>query len=79
MGHGKISKVEVWTRADGAHGRWPVGVDEPIVFMLDVTIVGHSTSESTGGARSHRFLLNNRECVTALYLAHQLSVFHKLD
>jgi hypothetical protein len=29
-----------------------------MVFMVDVTAAGHSTSESTDGARSHRFLLN---------------------
>jgi hypothetical protein len=65
--------------AYGGHGRWPVGADEPIVFMVDVTATGHSTSESTGSARSHRFLHNNREGVTIPYLAHQLSVFCKPD
>jgi hypothetical protein len=60
MGHGtQTSKVGVWTVAEGEHGRWPVGADEPIVFVVDVTTAGHSTSESTGSARSHRFVLNN--------------------
>jgi hypothetical protein len=60
--------------AEGEHRRWPVGADEPIVFMVDVTATGHSTSESTGSARSHRFILNNRECMTVPYQACQLSV-----
>ena len=64
---------------DGERGCWPISTDEPIVFMVDVTAVGHSTSNSIGGARSHRFLLNNRECATVSYLARQLSVFHKPD
>ena len=75
----QISKVEVWTVADGGRGRWPISTDEPIVFTVDVTTAGHSTSESIGGVRSHRFLLNNRECATVPYLARQLLVFHKLD
>jgi hypothetical protein len=54
----QISKVEVWIMADGGHERWPIGADEPVVFMVDVTIVGHSTSESAGDARSHCFHLN---------------------
>jgi hypothetical protein len=41
--------------------------------------VAHSTSEFTGIARSHRFLLNNQECVTIPYLAHKLLVFCKPD
>ena len=64
---------------DGERGCWPISTDEPIVFMVDVTIVGHSTSEFTCGARSHRFLLNNRECATVPYLARQLFVFYKPD
>ena len=80
MGHGtQISKVEVQTVAAGGCGRWPFGADEPIVFMVNVIAAGHSSSESTCGARSHRFLLNNRECATVPYLAHQLTVFCKLD
>ena len=64
---------------DGGRGRWPISADEPIVFTVDVTATGHSTSESTGGARSHDFLLNNRECATVPYMARQLSVFCKPD
>jgi hypothetical protein len=66
----------------GPKGRrrcWPFDADELAVFMTDVVNVGHSTGESTDDARSHLFLLNNRECATVLYLARQLSVFHKLD
>ena len=37
--------------------------------------MGRSTGESINGARSHRFLRNNQECVTVPYLAHQLLVF----
>jgi hypothetical protein len=55
--------------ADGRRGRWPIGADEPIVFAVDVTTVSHSTSESTSGARSNRFFLNNQECATVPYLA----------
>jgi hypothetical protein len=33
--------------------------------VADVAVVGHSVSESTDGARSHHFLLNNQECATA--------------
>ena len=80
MDHGtQISKVEVWTMADGGRGCWPIRADEPIVFMVDVTTMGHSTGEFTGSARSHRFLLNSRECATVPYLARQLSVLQKLD
>ena len=61
----------------GERGRWPFDADELMVFMMDVAAMGHSTSESTDGARSHRFLLNNRECATIPYLARQLSVFCK--
>ena len=64
---------------EGGCGRWPFDADELMVFVVDVVVVGHSTSESTTGARSHRFLLNKRECMTIPYLACQLSVFHKLD
>ena len=42
--------------AIGGHGRWPFGADGLLVFVVDVAIVGHSASESTSGARSHRFL-----------------------
>jgi hypothetical protein len=52
---------------------------ELIVFIADVATMGHSTSESTDSVRSHRFLLNNRECATVPYLSCQLSVFCKLD
>jgi hypothetical protein len=80
VGHGsQISNMEVWTVAYGGHGRWPVSADEPVVFIVDVTAMGHSTSESTSSARNHRFLLNNRECVTVPYQAHQLLVFCKPD
>jgi hypothetical protein len=41
---------------DGGRGRWSVGADELIFFTMDVTTAGHSTSKSTGGARTHRFL-----------------------
>jgi hypothetical protein len=64
--------------AEGRCGRWPFGTDELIVFVADVATVGHSMSESTSGVRSHRFLLNNRECATIPYLACQLSVFYKI-
>jgi hypothetical protein len=46
---------------------------------MDVTAVDHSTSESTSGAKSHHFLLNNRECAIVPYMACQLSVFYKPD
>jgi hypothetical protein len=65
--------------ADGGRGRWPVGADEPVVFTMVVTAMGHSTCESTDSARSHCFLFNNRECVTVPYLARQLSMFCKSD
>jgi hypothetical protein len=65
--------------AYGGCGRWPIGADEPVVFTVDVAAACQSTNESIGGARSHRFLLNNRECATVPYLAHQLSVFCKPD
>jgi hypothetical protein len=51
--------VEVWTVAIGGHGRWPFDAGELIVFIADVATGGHSTSEFTVGARSHRFLLNS--------------------
>jgi hypothetical protein len=65
--------------AKGGHGRWPFDIDEFMVFVADVATVGYSASESTDGARSYRFLLSKRECMTVPYLAHQLSVFCKLD
>ena len=74
-----ISMVEVWVKAAGGCGCWPFDADELIVFVVDVAAVGHSTSEFTGSARSHHFLLNKRECATIPYLARQLSVFCKLD
>jgi hypothetical protein len=46
---------------------------------MDVATIGHSVSVTTDGTRSHRFLLNKRDCVTAPYLAWQLSVFCKPD
>ena len=59
------------------------GTDPPTlvnsIFTVHVATVGHSTSESTNGSRSHRFLLNNRECATIPYLTRQLSVFYKPD
>ena len=64
---------------EGRRGRWPFDASELIVFMVDVATVGHSSSEFTDDARSHRFLLNNQECVTVPYLARQLSVFCKPD
>ena len=75
----QISSAEVRDATEGRHGRWPFEADELIVFMVDVAAVGHSASESTDGARSHRFLLNNGECATIPYLARQLSVFCKPD
>ena len=75
----KISMAEAWVVAMGERGCWPFDANELIIFMVDVAAVGHSTNESTGSARSHRFLLNKRECETVPYLAHQLSVFYKLD
>ena len=78
--HGtQISRVEVRAMAKSGRRRGPIDVNELIVFMADVAAVGHSMGESTDGARSHRFLLNNRECVTVPYLVRQLSVFHKPD
>ena len=55
-----ISRVDVRAMAKGGRGRWPFGVDGLIVFVVDVAVVGHSTSESTSGARSHRFLQQSR-------------------
>jgi hypothetical protein len=75
----QISGVEVWDATEGGHGRWPSDAGELIVFTADVATVGHSASESTDGARSHRFLLNNLECATIPYLTRQLLVFCKLD
>jgi hypothetical protein len=65
--------------AEGGHGRWPFGADELVVSMMDMAAMGHSVSKSSNDARSHRFLLNNRECMTVPYLARQLSVFYKLN
>ena len=50
--------------AKGGCGYWPFGTDALIVFTTDMATMGHSTSESTSGVRSHRFLLNNQECAT---------------
>ena len=75
----EISVADVWAVALGARGRWPLDAGELEVFKADVTTVGHSASESTNGLRSHRFLLNNRECATIPYLTRQLSVFYKPD
>ena len=72
-----IFGAEVWDVAKGGCGRWPSDAGELIVFVVDVAAVGHSTSESTDGVRSHRFLLNKRECMTLPYLARQLLVFCK--
>ena len=55
----RISMAEVWVVAAGGHGCWPFDADELVVFVADVAAVDHSTSEFTGSARSHRFLLNN--------------------
>jgi hypothetical protein len=71
--------AEVWVIAMGGRGCLPFGADELIVFAADVATMGRSTSESTGSARSHRFVLNKQECSTVPYLASQLLVFHKLD
>jgi len=75
----QISRVEVRATAEGGRGRWPFDASELMVFMTDVATISHSMSESTDGARSHRFLLNKQECATITYLARQLSVFCKLD
>jgi hypothetical protein len=80
VGHGtQISVAEVWAVAIGRRWRWPFDTNELVVFTVDVATVGHSISESTNGARSHRFLLNNREYAIVSYLARQLSVFCKAD
>ena len=80
MGHGtQTSVVEVWAMTVGGRGRWPFDAGELIVFTMNVATMGHSASESTNDVRSHRFLLNNRECATVPYLARQLSVFCKPD
>ena len=71
--------VEVWVIAVGGREYWPFDAGELVVFAVDVATEGHSTSESTGSARSHRFLLNKRECATVPSLTRQLSVFYKLD
>ena len=70
-----ISMAEVWVVAAGGRGCWPFDADELIVFAMDVTAVGHSTSEFIGSARSHRFLLNKQECTTVPNLVGQLSMF----
>ena len=75
----QISMAEVWATAVGIRGRWPSDADEFIVFMADVAAVGHLASESTDGERSHRFLLNKRDCMTIPYLACRLLVFCKPD
>jgi hypothetical protein len=54
-----ISMVEVWTMVIGGRRRWPFDAGELIVFIADVAVGGHSASEFTVGARSHRFLLNS--------------------
>jgi len=54
-----VSMAEAWAVAVGGHGRWPFDAGELIVFAADVATMGHSASESTNGARSHHFLLNN--------------------
>jgi hypothetical protein len=56
--------AEVWVLAMGGHGCWAFDAGEHVVFAADVAGEGHSTSKSTGSARSHRFLLNKRECTT---------------
>ena len=71
--------AEVWAVVVRGRGRWPFDASELIVFTVDVTTMGHSTNESTNSARSHHFLLNNQEYATVLSLAHQLSVFCKMD
>jgi hypothetical protein len=75
----QTSRAEVRATAKGGRGRWPFNTDGPMVFMADVALTGHSMSESTNGARIHLFLLNKRECTTALYLARQLTMFCKPD
>jgi hypothetical protein len=80
VGHGtQISMAEVWAMAVDGHRCWPSDAGELVVFMVDVATVGHSASESSDGAWSHRFLLSNQECMTVPYLACQLSVFCKPD
>ena len=51
--------AEVWVMAIGGRGRWPFDIGELIVFMMDVATMGHSASEASDRAWSHRFLLNN--------------------
>jgi hypothetical protein len=55
----QIPRTEFWGAANGGSGRYPFDIGELIVFTMDVATVGHSTSESSNGARSHHFLLNN--------------------
>jgi hypothetical protein len=57
----------------------PSDASELVVFTVDVATVGHSASECSDGAWSHRFLLSNQECVTIPYLGRQLLVFCKPD
>ena len=60
MDHGtQISREEVGDVAKGGRGLWSFNADKLIVFMEDVVALGHSMSESTSGARSRCFLLNN--------------------
>ena len=62
-GHGtSVSMAEAWAIAIGGHGRWPFNTSEVVVLVMDVTAMGHSVSDSTDGARSHRFLQQSRVC-----------------
>ena len=54
----QFSRAKVKTVAESGRGRWPFDADELMVFRMDVATAGHSVSESTDGARSHRFLPN---------------------
>ena len=65
----QFSRAKVKTVAESGRGRWPFDAYELVVFVADVAFLGHSTRESAGVARSHRFLLNKRECTTVPYLA----------
>jgi hypothetical protein len=60
------------------NGWWPVDVDKLEASEAGAATGGRTKSKSDVGAGSHRFLLNNRECVTVPYLARQLSVFCRL-
>jgi hypothetical protein len=46
---------------------------------VDAATGGRAKSKSDVSAESHRFLLNNQECVIVSYLPRQLSVFCKPD